>query len=99
MRLRIDALKRVPDVSTRTSALRWIISRATAGWLLIVAFAASPTHAQTTGRDTVPVPLDGLVVTALRTPFDAIRAPYAVAVVHSAEIRRARVCLTEAVQC
>jgi iron complex outermembrane receptor protein len=90
MRLRVDALKRVPDAPTRTSTPRWLAKRATAGWLLIVAFAASPTHAQTAGRDTVPVPLDSLVVTVLRTPFDAIRAPYAVAVVRSGEIQRAK---------
>lgn len=90
MRLRADALKRIPDASTRTSALWWLVSRATTAWLLIVAFAASPTHAQTTGRDTVPVLLDTVFVTALRAPFDAIRAPYSVAVVHSGEIQRAR---------
>jgi iron complex outermembrane receptor protein len=91
MRLRADALKRVPDASTRPSARRWLVSRATAAWLLIAAFAASPTHAQTPVRDTVPaVPLDTLTVTGLRTPFAAARAPYAVTIVGAEQIQRAR---------
>ncbi|MDQ3308584.1 MAG: TonB-dependent receptor, partial [Gemmatimonadota bacterium] len=42
-------------------------------------------------RDTVPaVPLDTLTVTGLRTPFSAARAPYAVTVVGTEQIQRAR---------
>ena len=42
-------------------------------------------------RDTLPpVPLDTLTVTSLRTPFDAVRAPFAVTTVDREQIQRAR---------
>ncbi len=61
--------------------------------LCLAGIALSPglVDAQTPVRDTVPaVPLDTLTVTGLRTPFSAARAPYAVTVVGTEQIQRAR---------
>ena len=87
---RADILKMGSEVSARRSVRWWLAKRATTTGLLILALAPSSTDAQTTGGDTVPVRLDTLTVTALRTPFGVTRAPYAVTVVGAEQIQRAR---------
>lgn len=90
LRPHADRLEPAPGASAWASVRRWLVSRAAAAGLFVVALAPSLAYAQAQGRDTVPVQLEPLIVTVLRTPFELAEIPYAVAVTTREQIQRAR---------